>query len=82
MLKINRLNQRGNEMESVIELSNIVGIGEIEIPNEPLYDYEGNKVDERVNENIYEIYFNDGRTIRITKSTYTKLIEKLQVETL
>ena len=82
MLKINRLNRKGNEMETIIVLENIVGIGEIEIPNEPLYNYEGNQVGEKENENIFEIYFKNGSTIRVSKETYTKLIAKLQVETL
>ena len=82
MLKIKRLNCNGEELDCVIDETKIDGLSERVIPNEPLYDCEGNQVDEKVRENVYDIYFSNGRQIIVPKATYDKLVKKLSIETL
>lgn len=82
MLKMKRLNGAGHEVECLIVVENIDGITEIETKDIPLYDACGNQVGLQETDSIYEVYFNNGKQIRITKEAYGKLVEKLKIETL
>lgn len=82
MLKITRLNRSGKQVECVIELANVDGLTEKLVEPTRLFDEDGNLVQEQENESIFQVHFTNGREIYITKETYEKLIDKLQVETL
>ena len=82
MLKLTRINNNGNKVECIITPENIDGMGEFEIPDEPLFDVDGNRVDIKHNENLWKIHFNTGAEIFVEKATYDKLCKKLKVENL
>ena len=82
MLKIKRLNCNGEEVESVIDETKIDGLSERKVANTPLFDDYGNKVSEQENESVYDVYFDNGRQILVTKATYENLVAKLKIETL
>ena len=66
MLKIKRLNCNGEEVESVIDETKIDGLSERKQEKEIVYD----------------VYFNNGKQISVTKATYDKLVAKLDIKTL
>lgn len=82
MLKIKRLNCNGEEVESVIDETKIDGFSERKVASTPLFDGYGNKVSEQENESVYDVYFDNGRQILVTKATYDKLVAKLDIKTL
>ena len=82
MLKITRINASGVELEATIDTNEIVGTSEIKVAPTELFDANGNVVDSKPNDSIYEIYFKNGNSIRVKKDTYDKLVKKLNVETL
>lgn len=82
MLKLNRINANGEECETLIDQTQIVGVSETKVAPTNLYDSYGNLVDTKENESIYIVYMTGGRQITISQNTYTKLEKKLQVETL
>lgn len=82
MLKLNRLNAYGVECETLIDTNNIVGVSEQKHRGENLYNDNGDLVETREAESTYIVFFTEGRQINITKSTYDKLVAKLNVETL
>lgn len=82
MLKITRLNRFGNEVDAVINVEDITGIVEIELEDTPLYNNDGDLVETKKNDSIYEIRFNNFRHIIVKKPTYTKLLAELKVKTL
>ena len=82
MLKIKRLNCDGEEVESVIDETKIDGLSERKVASTPLFDGCGNKVSEQEHESVYDVYFDNGRQISVTKATYDSLVAKLKIETL
>ena len=82
MLKLNRLNRKGVEVECLIIVENIDGLTEKKVEPTTLYDEYGNVAQVTDNPSIYQVHFTNGGEIRITKETYDKLVEKLSVETL
>lgn len=82
MLKLNRLNAYGVECETLIDTNTIVGVSEQKHRGENLYNDNGDLVETRETESTYIVFFTEGRQINITKSTYDKLVTKLNVETL
>jgi uncharacterized protein RhaS with RHS repeats len=82
MLKINRLNKKGHEVECLIVVDNIDGVTEKEQEQTNLYDENGNIVETRDNESLYKIHFTSGAEIYVTKATYDKLVAKIKPETL
>ena len=82
MLKIKRLNRNGNEMECLVKIEDVEYVTEKEIPDQPLFDEDGNQVDTKHNDNVYLVSFKNGTRIFVTKETYDKLETKLSVETL
>ena len=82
MLKITRLNGNGEKVESIIDETKIDGTSERKVAKTVLYDENHNKVGEKENPSVYDIYFNNGRQILVEKDTYDKLVKKLNVATL
>lgn len=82
MLKLKRLNKKGNLVECVIKVEDIIGTTEKELEPTNLYDDLGNLVKTETYESIYQIRFANNDSIYLNKETYDKLIAKLKVETL
>lgn len=83
MLKLTRLNKKGNPVECVIIPENIVGFTEKEMEDVVLYDELGNQVSTQKVDNIFQVRFNDGSHIFVDKTTYDKLVARMpNVETL
>jgi len=82
MLKLNRLNRKGNEVECIIVVEDIDGLTEKQVEDTQLFDENGNLVKTETHESIYNVHFKNGREIFLTKATYDKLVAKLQIETL
>lgn len=82
MLKLNRLNRKGNQVECLIVVEDIDGISEKQLEDTQLFDENGNLVKTETHESIYQVHFKNGREIYLDKATYDKLVAKLKVETL
>ncbi len=82
MLKITRRNRSGADVETLIMVENINGVTEKKIEDTKLYDESGNLVSTQPNDSLFEVRFNNGDRIFITRETYNKLVTKLNVETL
>lgn len=82
MLKLNRLNRKGNLVECLIVVEDIDGISEKQVEDTQLFDECGNLVKTETHESIYQVHFANGREIFLDKATYDKLVAKLKVETL
>ena len=82
MLKLNRLNRKGNLVECLIKVEDIDGMSEKQVEDTNLYDENGNLVKTETHESIFQVHFTNGREIYLNKETYDKLVKKLQVETL
>ena len=82
MLKLNRLNRNGVEVECLIVVEDIDGLSEKKVEDTQLFDENGNLVKTETHESIYNVHFKNGREIYLTKATYDKLVAKLKVETL
>ena len=82
MLKLKRLNRKGNLVECVIKVEDIIGTTEKEMEPTNLYDDLGNLVKTETHESIYQVRFANNDSIYLNKETYDKLIAKLKVETL
>ena len=81
MLKLNRLNSKGVECETLIDTNAIVGVAEKKHAPTNLYNELGDLVETRDSESTYIIFLTQGKVV-ITKETYDKLVAKLNVETL
>lgn len=81
LLKITRINSNGEQKECVIDTEKIQGI--VELHNEPthLYNENGEIVETRETPRTFKIVFKYFSTT-VSETTYTKLLEKLKVETL
>lgn len=82
MLKLNRLNRKGNLVECLIVVEDIDGLSEKQVEDTQLFDECGNLVKTETHESIYQVHFKNGREIFLDKATYDKLVAKLKVETL
>ena len=82
MLKINRLNRKGNSVECLIDATRITGITEIQRDPITYYDDCGDVAKTEERESIFQVQFDGYREIYISKEDYEKLVAKLDVETL
>ena len=82
LIKIERLNTFGETKECLVNTDYIVGITEKHTNPQNLYDEDGNIVETRETPKVFEIVLRDGTHTFITEDIYTKLLAKLQVETL
>ena len=82
MLKLSRLNRKGNLVECLIVVEDIDGLTEKQVEDTQLFDEFGNLVETKTHESIYQVHFKNGREIYVDKATYDKLIKKLSFETL
>ncbi len=82
MLKLNRLNRNGELVECLIVVEDIDGLTEKKQAPTELFDDNGNLVETRENDSIYQVHFKNGREIYLKKKTYDKLVGMLKVETL
>lgn len=82
MLKLQTLNCKGNERESIIDETKIIGLSEIKHEPQNLYDDNGDLVETKEVESTFRIMLDSTREVYITKATYDKLVAKFKVETL
>ena len=82
MLLLKRLNCRGVECDTIIKEEDIVGISEQKHEPQNLYNENGDLVETKETESTFVVYFNGGREIKITKTTYDKLVATLKITTL
>ena len=82
LLKIVRTNPLNEKKETVIETDNIVCIKDKHIEPTRLYDENGDLVEERESDKVFEIVLEHCPSVYVSEDVYTKLITKLNVETL
>ncbi len=82
MLKITRINRKGQEAETLIKVEDIVGVFEEPQEETKLYNEEGELVETKPNESLFKVCFTNDTKIRIKKSEYDKLQKHLTIETL
>jgi hypothetical protein len=81
LVRFTRINGVGESKECVVETNEIVEITELRTKVENLYDEDGEFVETRTREPLFVI-ITKAQNIVINQDTYTKLIAKLEIETL
>lgn len=82
LIKITRKNPLNEDKETVIETNNIVCIKDKHTEPIRLFNEDGDLVEEKESPKVFEIVLAHSPSVFVDETTYTKLVKKLNVETL
>lgn len=80
LLKITRKNLLGEEKETVIQTDRIVTIKDKHVEPIKLYDEDGNVVETKEAEKVYEIILDGAPRIFVKEKQYSELLKALNVK--